>query len=346
MRLEEPRWWYAPVVEGPARWLAPVGAIYGAAAQARFKITTPAAAGRPVVCVGNFTAGGTGKTPLCLRLAHMLREAGREPWFLTRGYGGRVAGPHRVDPVNDAAALVGDEPLLLAREAPTIIARDRRAGAAYISKVSPTSAVIVMDDGLQNPSLSKALTIAIVDGRRGLGNGRVLPAGPLRAPLAFQLGLVDAIVVTMPVDGAPPVDGPADRLRKSFPGPVLGVETKPAGDVAWLSEAKVAAFAGIANPERFFRLLAKLGAKVAVARAFADHHPLTALEATELMALARREEAVLVTTEKDQARLAGASGALASLRETAKVLAIRSQMPAGDEARLQSLLTGAIGDAG
>lgn len=346
MRLEEPHWWYAPVVEGPARWLAPAGAIYGAAARARFKLTTPTIAGRPVVCVGNFTAGGTGKTPLSLSLARMLREAGREPWFLTRGYGGRVAGPHRVDPVTDGAVLVGDEPLLLAREAPTVIARDRRAGAAYIAQVSPANAVIVMDDGLQNPTLKKALTIAIVDGRRGLGNGRVLPAGPLRAPLAFQLGLVDAIVVTMPIDGAPPVDGPADRLRKSFPGPVLAVETKPVGDVAWLADAKVIAFAGIANPERFFRLLAKLGATVAVSRSYPDHHPLADAEAADLMAIARREEAVLVTTEKDLARLAGATGVLASLREAAKVLAIRSEMPAGDEARLKSLLMGAIGAAG
>ena len=343
MRLEEPSWWYAPVVEGPARWLASAGALYGYAARARFRLTTPQAAGRPVVCVGNFTAGGTGKTPLCLSLARMLREAGREPWFLTRGYGGRVAGPHRVDPVTDTAALVGDEPLLLAREAPTVIARDRPAGAAYISQVSPANAVIVMDDGLQNPTLAKALSIAIVDGRRGLGNGRVVPAGPLRAPLAFQLGLVDAIVVTVPVDGAPPVDGPADRLRKTFPGPVLGVETRPVGDVAWLSDARVVAFAGIANPERFFRLAAKLGAHVAASRTFPDHHPLSAAQATELLELARREDAVLVTTEKDMARLAGATGPLATLRETAKVLAIRSELSAADEARLTSLLLGAIG---
>lgn len=344
MRLEEPHWWYAPVAQGPARWLAPAAMIYGAAAQARFKLTTPAAAGRPVVCVGNFTAGGTGKTPLSLSLARMLRDAGREPWFLTRGYGGRVAGPYRVDPVTDAAALVGDEPLLLAREAATVIARDRRAGAAYICAASPAGAVIVMDDGLQNPSLAKALTIAIVDGRRGVGNGQVIPAGPLRAPLAFQLGLVDAIVVTVPVDGAPPVDGPAERLRKTFPGPVLLVETKPVGEVAWLTEAKVVAFAGIANPERFFRLLTKLGARVAVSRAYPDHHPLTETQAAELLEVARREEALLVTTEKDQARLAGATGMLAALRETAQVLAIRSEMPAADGARLKALLMGAIGE--
>ena len=150
----------------------------------------------PVICIGNFTAGGSGKTPLALLVAQLVADEGREPWFLSRGYGGRLPGPIQVAPDVHGSADVGDEPLLLARRAPTVIARNRAAGAQFIEATAPANAVIIMDDGLQNPFLAKELVIAVVSGDRGFGNGHVIPAGPLRAPLAAQIGLADTIVVT------------------------------------------------------------------------------------------------------------------------------------------------------
>ena len=200
MSAEEPSWWYNREAALAQRLLDPVARIWAWSAVRRLRTGKPHRVGLPVVCVGNFTAGGTGKTPLALYLARALADRGERPAFLTRGYGGRLRGPHVVDTALDTAADVGDEPLLLARQALTVVARDRAKGAALIAGLSglapPTA--IVMDDGLQNPGLAKDLSIAVVDARRGLGNGRVIPAGPLRAPLAAQLRIVDAIVDQSP----------------------------------------------------------------------------------------------------------------------------------------------------
>ena len=194
MAQSEPSWWYA----GGATWqrnlLRPVASLYGRIAAARYSATTPERAARPVICVGNFTAGGTGKTPMSLLIADLVEQNGGAPWFLSRGYGGRLDGQERVDPARHTAAEVGDEPLLLAARAPTVTSRDRRLGAEFIARQAPANAVIIMDDGLQNPALAKDLTIAVVDAARGLGNGAVIPAGPLRAPHAFQLARTDLMV--------------------------------------------------------------------------------------------------------------------------------------------------------
>src|SRR6476661_643641 len=195
VRLDEPSWWYAPAPGRLAMLLQPLGAIYGRVAEARYFRTTPYRSRLPVICIGNFTSGGTGKTPLAIHLCERLKAAGHEPAVLTRGYGGRLSGPYWVNAASDVARDVGDEALLLARAAPTLVARDRRAGAHAIEMGPHPVTVIVMDDGLQNPGLAKDLTIAVVDGGRGLGNGLTMPAGPLRAPLPFQLELTDAIVV-------------------------------------------------------------------------------------------------------------------------------------------------------
>ncbi|MGC1694090.1 MAG: tetraacyldisaccharide 4'-kinase, partial [Pseudolabrys sp.] len=189
--MREPAfWWRKPgLLSG---LLAPAAACYGAIA-ARRMAKAGAHAAVPVLCVGNFTHGGAGKTPTALWLAKMLEYAGEKPFCLSRGYGGSIAGPQRVDPKLDGAAQVGDEALLLARVAPTIIAHDRVAGAEAAR--TGGASIIVMDDGLQNPSLAKDFTLAVVDGRRGIGNGRVFPAGPLRAPLATQLARTGALLV-------------------------------------------------------------------------------------------------------------------------------------------------------
>lgn len=354
MSKSEPTWWYETAPGIVPRLLAPAAALWGELVRRRFVRATPHRAAQTIICIGNFTAGGTGKTPLALAVAELVSGMGRTSAFLSRGYGGRLAGPHWVDIEHDSAADVGDEPLLLAAARPTLICRDRAAGAREIAAGAPAATqdapraavdVIIMDDGLQNPGLAKDLTIAIVDGARGIGNGRVIPAGPLRAPLDFQLDLVDAIVINRgsAPDAVAAPDDFAGRLRRSFAGPVLDARIVPAADGARLAEAPVVAFAGIGVPERFFATLAALGAAPVAQVTFPDHHPFTAADATRLLDLARTHGAALVTTEKDRARLAGGAGPLGELHAKTRALPIRLVLESRDEERLSSLIEGAIG---
>ncbi len=345
MPAREPAWWYGPDGSRASVLLDPIAQAWGWAATRRIARTLPVRAVLPVICVGNFTAGGTGKTPLSIHIARLLASAGERPVFLTRGYGGRRKGPHRVDPSIDTSTDVGDEALLLARHAPVIIARDRVAGArraaADIGLAPPT--VIVMDDGLQNPGLAKDLTIAVVDGRRGFGNGRVIPAGPLRAPLDAQLALADAIVVNNPPSSeGKPGENVAAQLRGRFTGPVLDAGIVPDAEALQLEGARVLALAGIANPGRFYALLEQLGARIIVRAEFDDHHAFSEREAAEVLADARRAGVRIVTTEKDWVRLIGRSGALERLREEAAVLPIRQQLEPRDATRLASLIEAAL----
>src|SRR6266702_4634659 len=167
------------------------------------------AAGVPLICVGNPTLGGAGKTPAALAIGRFLKAAGERPFFLSRGYGGRARGPLVVDPGRHGAREVGDEPLLLARIAPTVVARARPAGAA-VARARGAS-VIVMDDGFQNPSLAKDFAVLVLDGRRGIGNARVFPAGPLRAPLEIQLERTQALIAVGEIAAAACLLAEADR---------------------------------------------------------------------------------------------------------------------------------------
>jgi tetraacyldisaccharide 4'-kinase len=343
VRLDEPAWWYGSGTGLPAACLAPLAVLYGWAARARYERAKPYRARLPVVCIGNLTAGGTGKTPLALYLCERLRARGLRPAVLSRGYGGSRAGPHWVAE-GDRADAVGDEALLLARAAPTLVSRDRAAGARAVERAQETGAVpadvVLMDDGLQNPQLAKDLTLAVVDGARGLGNGRVMPAGPLRAPLAFQLALVDAIVVNEPTAGAGATL--AERLQQLFGGPVLRCATVVAGDPAWLQGRRVIAWAGIGAPQRFFALLQRLGAELVEGVAFADHQPLNAADARRLLGLAAQHGAALVSTEKDMARLKGATAALSELSAATQVLPIKLAFAEPDAERLAGLLHKAV----
>lgn len=352
--MREPTWWYETAPGIVPRLLVPAAAVWGGMVRRRFAQATPYRAPVTVICIGNFTAGGTGKTPLALAVADLVGALGLSSAFLSRGYGGRVSGPHWVDPERDRAGEVGDEPLLLAAARPTLISRDRAAGARAIaaeasaaSSTRPTADVIIMDDGLQNPGLAKDLTIAIVDGARGVGNGRVMPAGPLRAPLDFQLSLVDAIVVNRGTSSG--VQGQSDfaaNLRHEFEGPVLEAQIVPANASAWLSSGPIVAFAGIGVPERFFATLAAIGARTVATRTFPDHHTFTPADAAGLLELARTHGATLVTTEKDRARLAGGAGPLAELHAQARALPIRLTFDARDQRRLAALIEGAVGRRG
>ena len=282
-------------------------------------------AGLPVLCVGNFTHGGTGKTPAVIWLATMLQEAGERPFCLSRGYGGSLAGPRQVDAHSDGAAQVGDEALLLARVAPTVVARDRVAGAQAARAAG--ASVIVMDDGLQNAALAKDFTLAVVDGRRGLGNARVFPAGPLRAPLAVQLKRTDALLLVGDGAGAGDIGAAAPGLPvfhgRLQPDPRTNVELKA---------RKVLAFAGIGDPDKFFTTATEAGIAVAERKPFPDHHRFTAEEAAELIMQAEHSGLALLTTEKDRARMAG-EPLLEALAARAHVLPVTLQVQEADELR-------------
>lgn len=354
MPVDEPSWWYGDGGERITRLLKPAARVFSHFAVRRLTLRTPYRSRLPVVCVGNFTAGGTGKTPLTILIAKLLAARGEHPAILTRGYGGKRAGPYWLDDISELAEDVGDEPLLLARAAPTMVAHDRRAGAIAIENSGRDISVIIMDDGLQNPSLAKDLTIAIVDAVRGIGNGEVIPAGPLRAPLDVQLARTDAILVNTPPNAEPPrADGTATaaerllaELRRDFPGPMLAATAQAAIETSTLAGPPIVAFGGIANPARFFALIERLGGRIAAHVTFKDHHTYSETDAERLLALAVRHGARLVTTEKDHVRLVGYSGARERLAETAFVLPIRLVFPEHDAQRLADLVLTAVATGG
>ena len=335
--MREPAfWWRAGRTGGAASLLAPLAAAYGAVSAARLN-RRGRRAEIPVVCVGNLTVGGAGKTPVALAAARMLAAAGERPVFLSRGYGGALAGPLTVDPARHRAADVGDESLLLARAAPAVVARARVAGAAVA--VTAGGSVIVMDDGFQNPSLVKDVSLLVVDARRGIGNGRVIPAGPLRAPLAAQLTRADALVVVGTGAGATDVVAAA-RVRQM---PVFSATLRPdAAVIAALHGTRVLAFAGIGDPEKFFATLADAGVAVAATRAFPDHHRYTRAQATSLCREADSAGLVLVTTEKDLARLIG-DDATAPLAARARALPV--VLSFADERGFERLLLARVAQA-
>jgi tetraacyldisaccharide 4'-kinase len=323
--MREPSFWWRKAGLA-AGLLAPAAACYGAITAWRLA-RAGAQAGVPVLCVGNFTHGGTGKTPTVMALAKMLQDAGERPYCLSRGYGGSLTGPKQVDVHSDHAAQVGDEALLLARMAPTIVARDRVAGAAAARSAGAT--VIIMDDGLQNPSLSKDFTIAVVDGRRGVGNARVFPSGPLRAPLDAQFARTDALLVMGDTSGAGGIVAAAAARGL----PVLRGRLVPdAGAAAAFKGRKVLAFAGIGDPNKFFSSVADAGISTGQCVAFPDHHRYTPEEAAALIMQAEHNGFAMLTTEKDHVRMAG-EPLLNALSARAHVLPVTLRLDETDELR-------------
>lgn len=294
--MREPAFWQPPST-WLSRLLTPLAAIYGEVAGTRLA-RAGTRVGIPVLCIGNYHVGGAGKTPTTLALVKLLRDLGETPVVLSRGYGGRLRGPVKVDTARHAAADVGDEPLMMARQVAVVIARDRVSGAALAR--STGASVIVMDDGFQNPAIAKDASFIVIDSHRGLGNGRVLPAGPLRAPLDLQIARTDALVVVG--DGVAAAGVAALVAGKG--APVLTARLVPDDtSIAALRGKRVLAFAGIGDPARFFRTLRHAGVDVAVEKAFADHHPYTAADIDALSAQAQRDGLVLVTTDKDAVKL-------------------------------------------
>jgi tetraacyldisaccharide 4'-kinase len=275
------------------RLLAPFGAV--TATIAAWRMARPGwRAPVPVICCGNVTLGGAGKTPLALDLGARLMARGLAVHFLSRGYRGTVRGPHRVAAGN-IATQVGDEALLLAAIAPTWVGGDRAASAR--AAVAAGAQVLVMDDGLQNPGLHKDLSLLVVDGASGFGNGRVLPAGPLREPVAAGAARCQAAVLIGP---------DATSAAAMLALPVLRARLVPDGRYVALSGRRVLAFTGIARPDKFFSMLADTGALVAGTRTFPDHHAFIARELRDVLDEAMRCDAVPVTTPKDAVRLSAA----------------------------------------
>ena len=313
-----PGFWWEPV--GLATMcLSPLAALYGFIAGWRMK-QSGSRAKIPVICIGNLVAGGAGKTPSALKIAALLRQRGKSPVFLSRGYGGRLAGPVRVDPSLHASAEVGDEAILLASQAPTVIARDRAAGAKLASRFGD---VIVMDDGLQNPTLEKQFSLAVVDAGQGLGNGRCLPAGPLRAPLRDQWPLIDACLVI----GEAKDD--VAEWRPSIPMPIYHARLVPdTYQSNALNGLKIYAFAGIGRPEKFFDTLRSVGALIIRADTFPDHHRYQSAELAALLTTAREELLVPVTTAKDAVKIREVAP---DAMQTIRVLDVTLAFDEGDE---------------
>ena len=291
----------------------------------------------PVLCLGNFTMGGAGKTPAAIYVANHLKAIGEHPAFLSRGYGGRKTGPHLVDPEIDTADMVGDEPLLLARHAPTYIARNRIEAAKMIEQSDAT--IIIMDDGFQNSSLHKDLSLVVIDGGVGIGNGMTVPSGPLRAPFDDQLTFCDAMIV---ISNDARENDDIRALRKTFTGPVMFAQTVPDEDVSWLKTARIIAFAGIGRPEKFFQTVRSCTPNLIDCVAFPDHHDFTESDARDLLARAFSEDAVLLTTEKDWVRLTNNQTALSELRESAQTLPIRLEFEIEDRLELEKLVNIAL----
>lgn len=304
--MKAPAFWSRPPGLAAAA-LAPLGVLYETAGKIRRALAQPERLPVPVICVGNISAGGTGKTPTVLFLLRRLAELGFAPHALSRGYGGSARTPLRVDPARHGAALTGDEPLLLAAAGPVWVARDRAAGAR--AAVAAGAGCVVMDDGHQNPALVKDLSIVVVDGGAGFGNRRVIPAGPLRESVAVGLARADLTLVI----GDDCFNATADAAALGAPVLTGRLAPDPAAAAA-LRGRRVFAFAGIGRPEKFFATLREIGADIVETQSFPDHHPFAAAEADDLLRRAAALGALPTTTAKDRTRLpSGAREAVAVL---------------------------------
>jgi tetraacyldisaccharide 4'-kinase len=312
--MRAPAFWWRPAGLS-ATVLSPIAAIYGRIAAERMGRPAVAVVPVPVICVGNLVAGGAGKTPTVQALVDAARAAGEaRPMVLSRGYGGRLAGPLVVDPSRHSAADVGDEPLMLASGGiAVVVARDRPAGAALA--VAHGATIVIMDDGFQNPSLYKDLVVLVVDRERGIGNGCCLPAGPLRAPLEKQLERADCLVISGQGAAADAVLSAAAGRRL----PVIAARLTPSDNGTALRGQRVLAFAGIANPDKFFASLVEIGCEVVETRQFDDHHAFTEADCAEILAACAAGGLLPVTTAKDRVRLAAGGAHREKLAKQARV---------------------------
>lgn len=294
--MRAPEFWQRGTTSPWPALLSPLSLLWLAGAWIDRRLASPKRAPVPVVSIGNLVAGGAGKTPTAIAVARAIQVRGRQAHVISRGYGGSTRGPHRVDRLRDTAADVGDEPLLLAEVAPTWIARNRALGA--LAAVQAGAEALVLDDAHQNHDLIKNLSLVVIDQDYGVGNGRLIPAGPLREPVADGLARADAIVLV----GEPAAAAP-DVVRSGAGKPVLRARLVPGPETEKLAGQKVVAFAGIGRPEKLFATLRDIGCRLVETCAFPDHHPYRPDELMRLAEIAARANARLVTTAKDFVRL-------------------------------------------
>ena len=326
--MRAPLFWWRPAGL-LAFTLSPLALIWRSATRRRIAKGQPTRAGVPVVCVGNLTVGGTGKTPTVIALLSYFAEKGIAAHVVSRGYGGSMQGPVRVDERAHVADQVGDEPLLISAFGPCWVAKDRVAGAK--AAVAGGAQVILLDDGFQNPGLHKDISIVVVDAETGFGNGRVIPAGPLREPLRDGIQRTDAFLLVGPEAARKKVVRDWPDLAKR---PCIGAEIKPLQTGMDWRGTRFLAFAGIGRPGKFFATLEKLGADVVGRHAFGDHMRYEKPILQRLEAEAKARKAQLVTTEKDAARLPP------SFRS--KVLALPVRLEIADRDTLDTILAPAL----
>jgi tetraacyldisaccharide 4'-kinase len=308
-----PFWWKKP--DWRAALLSPFSAAYAALARRNLLNAPREKVAAPVLCVGNLTVGGAGKTPVAIALAVEAREMGLKPGFLSRGHGGSRSAPRLVDPAHDRARHVGDEPLLLARHAPVAVTRNRAAGARLL--IEKGCDFLIMDDGFQSAHIHFDYALIVVDARRGIGNGRTIPGGPLRAMLVDQMPYADAVLAVGEGSGADHVVRMAARAGK----PVFSVRQRPLAG-SGVAGRRVLAFAGIGDPVKFFRTVEDAGGEIVLKRAFADHHFYAPDELADLAATAERRGLELATTAKDAARIFDGSAATKEFLDNVRVVEI------------------------
>lgn len=284
----------------PSLLLSPLSALY--AIGIKCNRATAQHLPIPVICIGNATAGGAGKTPTALAAGRILKEKGINAFFLSRGYGRKTHGTLRVDTARHTSRDVGDEPLLLAQMLPTIVAANRITGAD--EAISHGAEAIIMDDGFQNPSLHKNLSLLVIDSHYGFGNGLLLPAGPLREPASAAIARADAIIII-----GNGVHVPALPLGKK----ILRAKLLPKAGTESLMGKRVFAFCGLAHPQKFFYTLEDMGAVIVGCKSYADHAPYNETQIKALATMAGNEDALLVTTSKDAARMDASMRALVTV---------------------------------
>jgi tetraacyldisaccharide 4'-kinase len=308
-----PFWWDRPDWRSALLW--PVSAAYGAVAARRLHHAKREPTGVPVLCVGNPTVGGAGKTPVAIALAGAARREGYAPGFVSRGHGGSLGRPHLVDPGHDSAKATGDEPLLLARVAPTAVSPNR-AGAAKLL-IEEGCDFLIMDDGFQSARIRYDYALLVIDAARGLGNGRIIPGGPVRAPLIDQLRHADAVLRMGRGDAADAFVRAASRAAR----PVYDAVTRPRAG-SGVEGRNLLAFAGIGDPSKFFRTVEEAGGRIAARRTFPDHHYYTEENLADLLQQADREGLDLTTTAKDAVRIRPSSSLGAQLLARLNVVEI------------------------
>jgi len=314
MVSEAPPFWWSKA-DWRAWTLYPISFLYGRIAGYRMANAKRASIPVPVICVGNFTVGGAGKTPTALTIARAAKAKGLKPGFLSRGYGGSLDVTTVVDPAHHRALAVGDEPLLLAREALTVISRRRVEGAQRLVKEGAD--LIIMDDGFQSARLAIDYALLVIDATRGLGNGHIVPGGPVRAPIRQQLRYSTALLKVGGGEAADYIVRIAARAAKPYFTASLKVQ-----DGVDLSGRNVLAFAGIADPSKFFRTVESVGALIAARRSFGDHEHLTDDEIDDILLTAGRDGLQIVTTAKDFVRLTGHHGKAEELAAKCHVIEV------------------------